>query len=126
MSDYSEVWEDMHEDQIKLDYKADQCKQALIDNLSSDDMIRIMFTGYLKTVSNNDIIKLHDNFIQADETLADSVDTDTLKLKVEMIRHLLRFRFTWDEIHQVFGYSEEAYNDAIKFLRDNELIDFLT
>lgn len=127
MSDYSEVWEDMHEDQIKLDYKADQCKKALIDNLSSDEMIRIMFTSYLKTVSHNDIIKLHDNFIPADETLADSVDTvdtDTLKLKVEMIRHLLRFRFTWDEIHQVFGYSEEAYSDAIKFLRDNGLLDF--
>ena len=123
MSDYSEVWEDMHEDQIKLDHKADQCKQALIDNLSSDEMIRIMFTSYLKTVSHNDIIKLHDNFIAADETSTD-VDTDTLKLTVEMIRHLLRFRFTWDEIHQVFGYSEEAYSDAIKFLRDNELIDF--
>ena len=126
MSDYSEVWEEMHEDQIKMEHKADQCKKALIDNLSSDEMIRIMFTSYLKTVSNNDIIKLHDNFIPADETLADSVDTDTLKLKVEMIRHLLRFRFTWDEIYQVFGYSQETYNDAIKFLNDNGLIDFNT
>lgn len=125
MSDYSEVWEDMHEDQIKLEHKADQCKKALIDNLSSDEMIRIIFTSYLKTVSNNDIIKLHDNFIAADETFTD-VDTDTLKLKVEMIRHLLRFRFTWDEIYQVFGYSQETYNDAIKFLNDNGLIDFNT
>lgn len=123
MSDYSEVWEDMHEDEIKLEHKADQCKKALIDNLSSDEMIRIMFTSYLNTVSNNDIIKLHDNFIAADETFTD-VDTDTLKLKVEMIRHLLRFRFTWDEIYKVFGYSEEAYSDAIKFLKENELIDF--
>ena len=125
MSDYSEVWEEMHEDQIKLDHKAHQCKEALIDNLSSDEMIRIMFTSYLKTVSNNDIIKLHDNFIASDETFTD-VDTDTLKLKVEMIRHLLRFRFTWDEIYEVFGYSEETYNDAIKFLNDNGLIDFNT
>ena len=123
MSDYSEVWEDMHEDEIKLEHKADQCKKALIDNLSSDEMIRIMFTSYLNTVSNNDIIKLHDNFIAADETFTD-VDTDILKLKVEMIRHLLRFRFTWDEIYKVFGYSEEAYSDAIKFLKENELIDF--
>lgn len=125
MSDYSEVWEDMHEDEIKLEHKANQCKEALIDNLSSDEMIRIMFTSYLKTASNNDIIKLHDNFIAADETFTD-VDTDTLKLKVEMIRHLLRFRFTWDEIYQVFRYSEETYNDAIKFLNDNGLIDFNT
>ena len=125
MSDYSEVWEEMHEDQIKMEHKADQCKKALINNLSSDDMIRIMFTSYLKTVSNNDMIKLHDNFIPADETFTD-VDTDTLKLKVEMIRHLLRFRFTWGEIYQVFGYSEETYNDAIKFLNDNGLIDFNT
>ena len=42
-----------------------------------------------------------------------------LKLKVEMIRHLLRFRFTCDEIYQVFGYSQETYDDAIKFLEDN-------
>lgn len=129
MSDYSEVWEEMHEDQIKMDHKADKCKSVLMDNLSSDDMIRIMFTSYLKTVSNNDIIKLHDNFIAADATLVDSVDTvdtDTLKLKVEMIRHLLRFRFTWDEIYQVFGYSQETYNDVIKFLQDNGLVDFNT
>ena len=129
MSDYSEVWEEMHEDQIKMEHKADKCKSVLMDNLSSDDMIRIMFTSYLKTVSNNDIIKLHDNFIAADATLVDSVDTvdtDTLKLKVEMIRHLLRFRFTWDEIYQVFGYSQETYNDVIKFLQDNGLVDFNT
>lgn len=125
MSDYSEVWEEMHEDKIKMEHNADKCKSVLIDNLSSDDMIKLMFAGYLNTLSNNYIIELHDMFIAADETFTD-VDTDTLKLKVEMIRHLLRFRFTWDEIYQVFGYSQETYNDAIKFLNDNGLIDFNT
>lgn len=76
------------------------------------------------------MVKLYDKFIANDDKLADEVhsavevDVDTLKLKVEMIRHLLRFRFTWDEIYQVFGYSQETYNDAIKFLKDNRLIDF--
>lgn len=130
MSDYSEVWEEMHEDQIKMEHKADKCKSALLDNLSSDDMIKLMFAGYLKTLPNNYIIKLHDMFIAKDDKLADEVhsavdvDIDTVKLKVGMIRHLLRFRFTWDEIYQVFGYSQETYNDAIKFLKDNRLIDF--
>lgn len=130
MSDYSEVWEEMHEDQIKMEHKADKCKSALLDNLSSDDMIKLMFAGYLKTLPNNYIIKLYDKFIANDDKLADEVhsavevDVDTLKLKVEMIRHLLRFRFTWDEIYQVFGYSQEIYNDAIKFLKDDGLIDF--
>lgn len=98
MSDYSEVWEDMHEDQIKLDHKAHQCKEALIDNLNSDDMIRIMFTSYLNTVSNNDIIKLHDNFIAADETLTD-VDTDGYmkERKNKMKRYgIYRINFTVD------------------------------
>lgn len=130
MSDYSEVWEDMHEDEIKMEHKADKCKSVLMDNLSSDDMIRLMFAGYLKTLSNNYIIELHDMFIAKDDKLNDGIDNvehiDTLKLKVEMIRHLLRFRFTWDEIYQVFGYSQETYNDAIKFLNDNGLIDFNT
>lgn len=128
MSDYSEVWEDTHEDQIKLEHKANQCKKDLIDNLSSAEMIRLMFTGYLNTLPNNYIIKLYDMFIANGDKLVDevhsAVDIDTLKLKVEMIRHLLRFRFTWDEIYQVFGYSEEAYSDAIKFLNDKGLIDF--
>ena len=130
MSDYSEVWEEMHEDEIKMEHKADISKSVLIDNLSSDDMIRLMFAGYLKTLSNNYIIELHDMFIAKDDKLNDGIDNvehiDTLKLKVEMIRHLLRFRFTWDEIYQVFGYSQETYNDAIKFLNDNGLIEFNT
>ena len=130
MSDYFEAWEEMHEDQIKMEHKADISKSVLMDNLSSDDMIRLMFAGYLKTLSNNYIIELHDMFIAKDDKLNDGIDNvehiDTLKLKVEMIRHLLRFRFTWDEIYQVFGYSQETYNDAIKFLNDNGLIDFNT
>ena len=130
MSDYSEVWEEMHEDQIKMEHKADKCKSVLMDNLSSDDMIRLMFAGYLKTLSNNYIIELHDMFIAKDDKLNDGIDNveyiDTLKLKVEMIRHLLRFRFTWDEIYQVFGYSQETYNDVIKFLEDAGLVDFTT
>ena len=32
MSDYSEVWEEMHEDQIKMEHNADKCKSVL--NLS--------------------------------------------------------------------------------------------
>ena len=119
MSDYSEVWEEMHEDQIKMGHKADQCKKVLINDLSADDMIKLMFTGYLNTLSNSNIVKLYDKFIVNDDKMVDevhsAVDIDTLKLKVEMIRHLLRFRFTWDEIYQVFGYSQEIYNDAIKF-----------
>lgn len=128
MSDYSEVWEEMHEDQIKMEHKADQCKKVLINDLSSAEMIRLMFTGYLNTLSNSNIVELYDKFIVNDDEMIDevhsAVDIDTLKLKVEMIRHLLRFRFTWDEIYQVFGYSQESYNDAIKFLKDNRLIDY--
>lgn len=130
MSDYSEAWEEMHEDQIKMEHKADQCKKVLINDLSSAEMIRLMFTGYLNTLSNSNIVELYDKFIVNDDEMVDevhsAVDIDTLKLKVEMIRHLLRFRFTWDEIYQVFGYSQETYNDAIKFLKDNGLIDFNT
>lgn len=35
MSDYSEVWEEMHEDQIKMEHNADKCKKVLINDLSS-------------------------------------------------------------------------------------------
>ena len=131
MSDYSEAWEEMHENQIKMEHKTDQCKKVLINDLSSDEMIRLMFTGYLNTLSNSNIVKLYDKFIANDDKLADEVhsaevDIDAVKLKVEMIRHLLTFRFTWDEIYQVFGYSQETYNDAIKFLEDNGLIEFNT
>ena len=126
MSDCSEAWKEMHEDQIKMEHKADQCKKVLINDLSSADMIRLMFTGYLNTLSSSNIVKLYDKFIVNDDKMVDevhsAVDIDTLKLKVEMIRHLLRFRFTWDEIYQVFGYSEETYDDAMKFLKDNRLI----
>lgn len=45
MSDYSEAWKEMDDDQINMQKRADKCKSVLIDNLSSDDMIRIMFTG---------------------------------------------------------------------------------
>lgn len=31
----------------------------------------------------------------------------TLELQIEMVKHLLKYRFTWDEISQAIGFSEE-------------------
>lgn len=32
-------------------------------------------------------------------------------LQVEMIKHLLKYRFSWDEIQKAFGFSEEQLKE---------------
>lgn len=31
----------------------------------------------------------------------------TLELQIEIVKHLLRYRYTWDEISEAIGFSEE-------------------
>lgn len=37
------------------------------------------------------------------------VSIETLKLRIEMVDYLLRYRFTWEEIYRGLGFSEEWY-----------------
>lgn len=45
-----------------------------------------------------------------------TVDTETLKLRIEMIDHLLKYRFTWDEIDRGLGFSKEWYEFTKKLI----------
>lgn len=35
------------------------------------------------------------------------VNLKKLKLQVEMVKHLLKYRFTWEEIFEAIGFSKE-------------------
>lgn len=43
-----------------------------------------------------------------------------LKLQVEMVKHLLKYRFTWEEIFLAIGCSEEWLSWAEKTIEEHE------
>lgn len=45
----------------------------------------------------------------------------TLELQIEMVKHLLKYRFTWDEISQAIGFSEEWLICSEKLIEEYEM-----
>ena len=45
-----------------------------------------------------------------------NTDIETLKLRIDMIDHLLKYRFTWEEIDRGLGFSKEWYEFTKKLI----------
>lgn len=43
-----------------------------------------------------------------------------LKLQIEMVKHLLKYRFTWDEISEAIGFSKEWLIFSEKIVKENQ------
>lgn len=48
------------------------------------------------------------------------VNLERLKLQVEIVKHLLRYRFTWEEIFEAIGFSEEWLVFAEQLIKKHE------
>ena len=44
----------------------------------------------------------------------------TLELQIEIVKHLLRYRYTWDEISEAIGFSEEWLICSEKLIKECE------
>lgn len=54
---YDDEYDALHKQEYDRKAKADKCKKDLM-NLPHNQMIKIMFEGYLKTLSDNDVIEI--------------------------------------------------------------------
>ena len=48
------------------------------------------------------------------------VNLKKLKLQVEMVKHLLKYRFTWEEIFEAIGFSKEWLIFTEKLIEKHE------
>lgn len=45
----------------------------------------------------------------------------TLELQVEIVKHLLKYRYTWEEISEAVGFSEEWLISSEKLIGEHEM-----
>ena len=61
MSDYSEIWNELHKDQISKENKADKCRKELAKTLNTDQMIGLMFGMFLRGLPDHEVIEIYEN-----------------------------------------------------------------
>lgn len=47
-------------------------------------------------------------------------DLEKLKLQIEMVKHLCKYRFTWEEISEAIGFSEDWLIFSEKIVKENQ------
>ena len=58
MSDHSEIWEEMHKEQIETEKRVEQVKERLVSEVPTETMIKIMFADFLDKQSQSRVIEL--------------------------------------------------------------------
>lgn len=48
------------------------------------------------------------------------LNLERLKLQVEIVEHLLKYRFTWEEIYKGIGFSKEWYWNAKQLIEQHK------
>lgn len=69
MSDYSDVYEKVYGDVYTTENLAKNLKERLINELSSEQMIKIMFTDFINKKHDNVIFNLAHNYLKEDINL---------------------------------------------------------
>lgn len=54
------------------------------------------------------------------EKRSEERNLERLKLQVEIVQHLLNYRFTWDEIFEAIGFSEEWFETSKQIIKKHE------
>lgn len=64
MSDYSDCYYELHKDEIEKENKANNYRERLIDEISHDDMIKIMFTDFIKKQGVTKTIEIGEEYLR--------------------------------------------------------------
>ena len=64
MSDYSDVWNEMHAQQIRQEEIVKDVKKRLLEEVPVQSMIKIMFEDFLNKKSDYDIAALGMQYLQ--------------------------------------------------------------
>lgn len=63
MSDYSDCYYELHEDEIKRERVVRQYRERLVSELSTNAMIRIMFSNFINVTGASDVIRLGEKYL---------------------------------------------------------------
>ena len=64
MSDYSDCYYELHKDEIERENRANNYRKRLVDEISHDDMIKIMFANFIQKQEDMMIIKLGEEYLR--------------------------------------------------------------
>lgn len=69
MGHYDDCYYEANKERFEREAKARNCRQRLVDELSHDDMIKIMFTDFIKKKDDYDSIKLAEEYLSEESPL---------------------------------------------------------
>lgn len=64
MSDYLDVWYESNKEMIEKENMANEYRTRLSNELTTDDMIAIMFAGFIKKQSDCTVIKIAERYLR--------------------------------------------------------------
>lgn len=64
MSDYSDCYYDLHKGEINRERTAGQYREKMINELPADEMIKLMFTSFIKTKGVTDVVELGEKYFK--------------------------------------------------------------
>ena len=69
MGHYDDCYYEAHKYEIKREAKANNFRTRLVDEISHDDMIKIMFTHFIKTQGVSEVIKIGEEYLREESPL---------------------------------------------------------
>lgn len=70
---YDDIWEKEHEAEFKRERIASENRKQLLETLSTEEMIRIMFKDYLHKLSNYKVNELKREYVESGRYNAENV-----------------------------------------------------
>lgn len=64
MSDYSDCYYEFHKDEIERENRTDNYRERLINEISHDDMIKIMFIDFIEKQGVTKVIEIGKKYLR--------------------------------------------------------------
>lgn len=65
LNDYSDIWYEMHRSGIAIEKRARNLRKCLVQELSPDDMIWIIFMYHISNMHDSDVISLTEKWLKS-------------------------------------------------------------
>ena len=74
MSDYSEVWGEMHKDQFERERKIAEVRERMKKELSTEDMIKVMFSHFIDMQPGIAVLHLGEQYLPKKEKVVEKTE----------------------------------------------------
>ena len=69
MGHYDDCYYEAHKQEFERETKVRSCRKRLVDEISHDDMIKIMFTDFVKKKGDYEVIELGKEYLREESPL---------------------------------------------------------